>query len=392
MKLSSLRILATVCLTACSSAVLSHPAEDQRERVKSVVDMMVQPVMKQYGIAGMAVGVIVAGRPYEFDYGVASIKTGKPVTHDTLFELGSLSKTLTVTLTSYAQESGQLKLSDTTSQYLPALQGTPFGDLSLLELGTHTTGGLPLQVPDDIKDEAQLIKYLQAWHPAYAPGSYRTYSNVSIGTLGLITAVSLHQPFDTLMEQRLFPALGMKSSYIKVPAAGMADYAQGYTRENAPIRMADAVLSEEAYGIRTTAADMLRFLEANLGLIELDPKLQRAIANTHTGYFKAGEMTQDLIWEQYAYPVDLKTLLAGNSSSLIFNATPVTRLAPPEQAREDVLLNKTGSTNGFGAYIAFVPQEKFGIVMLANKNFPINDRVTMAHQILTLLASRGKEH
>src|SRR5689334_7723246 len=128
----------------------------------------------------------------------------------------------------------------------------------------------------------------------------------------------------------------------------MADYAQGYTKEDAPIRMAPGVLSSEAYGMRTTAADLIRFVEANMNSIQLDGKLQRAIAETHVGYFKAGPMTQDLIWEQYPYPVALPTLLEGNSAAMIYNATPVTQINPPEAAREDVWINKTGTTNGFG--------------------------------------------
>jgi beta-lactamase class C len=132
---------------------------------------------------------------------------------------------------------------------------------------------------------------------------------------------------------------------------------------------------------------MVRFLEANMNLIQVAPKLQRAITDTHTGYFKAGPMTQDLIWEQYPYPVALRTLLDGNSSAMIFNATPVTPFNPPQAPREDVWINKTGSTNGFGAYIAFVPQKRLGIVILANKNFPIDERVTAAYRILTALAN-----
>jgi beta-lactamase class C len=50
-----------------------------------------------------------------------------------------------------------------------------------------------------------------------------------------------------------------------------------------------------------------------------------------------------------------------------------------------VLINKTGSTNGFASYVAFVPAQKLGIVMLANKNYPIAQRVTAAYQILTKL-------
>lgn len=109
---------------------------------------------------------------------------------------------------------------------------------------------------------------------------------------------------------------------------------------------------------------------------------------THTGYFQAGPMTQDLIWEQYPYPVDAQKLLAGNSYAMIFEATPVTRISPPERPRQDVWINKTGSTNGFGAYVAFIPAKQLGIVILANKSYPIDARVTTAYRILTLLARK----
>jgi beta-lactamase class C len=97
-------------------------------------------------------------------------------------------------------------------------------------------------------------------------------------------------------------------------------------------------------------------------------------------------LTQDLIWEQYAYPVALKTLLAGNSSTMVLKATPAVEFKPPLAPRQDVWINKTGSTNGFGAYVAFVPEKQLGIVMLANKNFPNEDRVAAAYKILSALA------
>jgi beta-lactamase class C len=346
--------------------------------------------MAKYRIAGMAVGVIVEGKPYVLNYGVASTQTGQPVTRETLFELGSISKTFTATLASYAGLNGKLSLSDPTAKYLPSLRGTPFGSVSLLNLGTHTPGGLPLQVPDDIHDNDQLMQYFAAWRPAYAPGTQRTYANPGIGTLGLITAKSMGQDFTALIQQRLFPALGMTSSYIDVPKAKMPDYAQGYTKQDAPIRMTPGVLSSEAYGIKSTAADMLRFVAANMDLIPLDSTLQRAITATHTGYFKAGVLTQDLIWEQYSYPAALKTLQEGNSAEMVLHATPAAEIRPPQPPRQDVWINKTGSTNGFGAYVAFVPQKHLGIVMLANRNIPNDARVSAAYQILTALA--GSEH
>jgi beta-lactamase class C len=386
MKSKAIIVLTTTLLVTCASIGVSDAA-DQQDAVKSAVDKAIQPVMEKYEIPGMAVGIAVGGKDYVLDYGVATTKTRKPVTDSTLFEIGSVSKTFTATLASWAQVSGQLSLSDKTSKYLPSLQGSKFGEVSLLNLGTHTPGGLPLQVPENVTNNDQLMKYFQEWQPTYAPGTYRTYANPSIGLLGLITAKSMNQDFAALIEGRLFPALGMSSTYINVPDRKMADYAQGYTEKDEPIRMAIAVLSSEAYGVKTTATDMIHFVEANMGMIKLNVELQRAITDTHTGYFKAGVMTQDLVWEQYAYPVDLKTLLEGNSYQMILEATPVTQITPPMEPRKDVLINKTGSTNGFGAYVAFVPEKQMGIIILANKNYPIGDRIMIAHQIFSKLGA-----
>jgi beta-lactamase class C len=382
-------VAALACLSLC--AFLSPAAATPQAAVASLVEETVRPLMDQYHIPGVAVGIVAGSKSYVLNYGVASTDTQKPVSDDTLFELGSISKTLTATLASYAQLGGYLSLSDTAAKHLPPLRGTEFGNVTLLNLGTHTPGGLPLQVPENIGNDDELLKYLKDWRPSCAPGTCRTYTNVGIGTLGLITAKAMGRSFEALMEQRLFPALGMRSSYIHVPEARMADYAEGYTQKGSPVRMTLRELSAESGGIKSTAGDMVRFIEANMQLIALDKRLQRAIAETHTGYFQAGVMTQDLMWEQYPYPVALQALLEGNSSAMLYNATPVTRIAPPLEPRQDVWINKTGSTNGFGAYVAFIPKRQLGIVMLANRNYPIDARVRAAYKILTSLAHSSSQ-
>jgi len=377
------RFVAIACFVLCLFAPVIRAADNpQSVSIRKAVDAAVEPLMKKDGIPGMAVGIVAGRRSYVFNYGLAAANPPEPVTRATLFEIGSVSKTFTATLTTYAQVTGHLSLRDTTSRFLPSLKETPFGDVSLLNLGTHTPGGLPLQVPDGIQSDDQLMQYLRKWQATCKPGTCRTYSNPGIGTLGLITAISMHGSFDSLMEQFIFRPLSMTSTFLQVPDNRMPDYAQGYTKNDRPIRMAPGELSEEAYGVRTTAADMLRFLDANMNLIRVNRTLQRAITETHTGYFQDGGMTQDLIWEQYPYPVPLDTLLAGNSPEMALNATPVQAIMPPEKARNDVWLNKTGSTNGFGAYVAFVPSRRLGIVMLANKNYPNQNRVAVAYSIL----------
>ena len=58
----------------------------------------------------------------------------------------------------------------------------------MLNLGTHTSGGLPLQVPDDITNNDQLMKYFRSWKLTYAPGTYRTYANPNMGMLIMVAA------------------------------------------------------------------------------------------------------------------------------------------------------------------------------------------------------------
>ncbi|MHB8462809.1 MAG: class C beta-lactamase [Vulcanimicrobiaceae bacterium] len=376
-----LALLVLTAATVSTSGVQKHHGSS----IRGAVDATIQALMTKDHIPGMAVAVTVCGRAYVFNYGVASVKPRTPVTDDTLFELGSVTKTFTATLVSWAQIGHRLSLSDRTAKYLPALQGTPFGNISLLSLGTHTPGGIALQFPDDITKYAQLLRYLERWRPTYPMGTYRTYSNQGIGVLGFIAAKTMGIDFRSLMQQRLFPALGLQHSFIAIPANKRTDYAWGYTDENSPIRMTAGMLSDETYGVRTTAADMIRFVQENIDPSGLPTSIRDAITQTHTGYFRAGPMTQDLIWEQYPYPVALSSLLNGNSYKMIFRPTPAKAISPPQQPTQSAWLNKTGSTNGFAAYVAFIPLKKLGIVLLANKDYPIPDRVIAAFKILSAL-------
>ncbi|WP_282876750.1 class C beta-lactamase [Pseudomonas peli] len=362
------------------------------DTLQTRVDETIRPLMAEHDIAGMAVAITHNGQAHYFNYGVARLDDPQPVSSDTLFEIGSLSKPLTATLAALAQATGKLTLADSAGQHWPELQGSQLEHASLLNLGTYTAGGLPLQFPDNVTDPASMLAYYRQWQPEYAAGTHRRYSNPSIGLLGMLAAKSMGQPFPTLMEGMLFPALGMLHSYIQVPTAQLPRYAFGYSKDNQPLRVTPGMLDAEAYGVKTNARDMLRFVQANLNPAGLNKDLQRAIAMTHTGYYRVGEMTQGLGWERYPYPISLERLQAGNSPAMALESQPATRLAPPESEPSDSLFNKTGSTGGFGAYAVFVPSQNLGLVMLANKNYPNAARIKAAQAILSALDKNAAPH
>ncbi|WP_460949003.1 class C beta-lactamase [Pseudomonas marginalis] len=353
--------------------------------LRKVVDSHVEPLMQQQGIAGLSVAVVNKGKVQYFNYGVANKDKQQPVTQDTLFEIGSLSKTFTATLGGYAEASGTLKLSDMASQHLAALKGSAFDRISLLQLATYTPGGLPLQFPDAADNTDAMIGYFQHWKPAYAPGAQRLYSNPSIGLFGYLSAQSLGQPFNTAMEKTLLPKLGLKNTYVSVPADKADAYAQGYDKQDKPVRVGPGALDGEAYGIKTSTQDLAHYVMVNMHPQTLDKPLQQAIATTHTGYYAVNGMTQGLGWESYPYPITLQALMDGNSTPMAMEPHNVKWLNPAQAQPANVLYNKTGSTGGFGAYVVYVPSRDIGVVMLANKNYPNAERVKVAHAILSAL-------
>ncbi|WP_111828179.1 MULTISPECIES: class C beta-lactamase [Acinetobacter] len=367
----------------CASPVLwAQPLNEQQ--VKAIVDQQFKPLLAQYNIPGMAVAVTLNGQHYFINYGLASKQSQQAVSNNTLFELGSVSKTFNATLASYAQAQGQLSLSDHPAKYFPELKNTAVDRATLLNLGTYTAGGFPLQFPDQVVQQQDMIQYFQSWKPKTGIGAARQYSNPSIGLMGYVTARAMKKPYAELLEKTLFPQLGLTQSFIQVPEQQMPQYAWGYKADQA-LRVSPGMLDAEAYGVKSSSVDMLRFLDVQINPQHLKQPLRKAIENTHVGYFKVGAMTQGLGWEQYAYPVKLETLLQGNSSKMALESHPAIAIKRPKIAPAATYFNKTGSSNGFGAYAAFIPEQKIGIVMLANTNFPNEARIQASYTVVQQL-------
>lgn len=370
-------------LTAAAALALIAAPANAADPLQAQVDAIIHPLMHEQDIAGMAVGLYVDGKVHYFSYGVASKADDRAVTADTLFEIGSLSKTYTATLAALASAEGKLDLDAPAQRYQPALAGTALGKASVLELGAYSAACLPLQFPDTVQTDAQALEFFRTWKPRAAHGTQRCYSNPSLGLFGDLAARAQQQPFAELMRKSVLPQMGLKHTYLQVPASAQGLYAQGYDAQNRAVHVNPGPYADQAYAIKTSASDLLRYVRLHMQPAELSPALRNAAAITQSGYFQVGAMTQGLGWERYPYPTALDTLVDGNSSRMVREPQPTQRLTPTRPALAQAWYNKTGSTSGFGAYAAFIPAEGKAIVLLANRNYPNEERVRAAYRILS---------
>jgi beta-lactamase class C len=362
-------------------------AKSDTRALEGTVRAAVEPVMAQFALPGVAVAVSHRGNRGFFNFGTAELGTQRSVSEQTLFEIGSISKLFTATLGAYAEATGALKLSDKASQHMPSLRGSAFDAVSLQDLATYTAGGLPLQFPAGVT-EANVMDYFRQWKPKYAPGTTRVYSNPSIGLFGRIAAQALNAPFAEALEGKLLGPMGLANTFVRVPPSRMADYAWG-DDDGKPMRVGRGVMDYESYGIKTSAADLLRFLELSMDASALPADLSLAIGATQEGRFRVGQTTQALVWEGYAMPATLQTLIEGNSDALSHRPRTAKPLLASTHRNAPMLLNKTGGTNGFCAYTMLAHSQQLGIVLLCNKPFPREHRIGIAHQVMRVV-TQGK--
>ena len=369
-------------LSVASSAFAAPMSEKQ---LAEVVERTVTPLMNAQAIPGMAVAVIYQGQPHYFTFGKADVAANKPVTPQTLFELGSISKTFTGVLGGDAIARGEIALGDPVAKYWPELTGKQWQGIRMLDLATYTAGGLPLQVPDEVTDTASLLRFYQNWQPQWKPGTTRLYANASIGLFGALAVKPSGMSYEQAMTTRVFNPLKLDHTWINVPKAEEAHYAWGY-REGKAVHVSPGMLDAEAYGVKTNVQDMASWVMVNMKPDSLqDNSLRKGLTLAQSRYWGVGAMYQGLGWEMLNWPVDAKTVVEGSDNKVALAPLPAREVNPPAPPVNASWVHKTGSTGGFGSYVAFIPEKQLGIVMLANKSYPNPARVEAAYRILSAL-------
>ena len=237
-------------------------------------------------LPGMTLGLVTPdGLRTVINFGYANADGKTPITSDTLFQIGSISKVMLAASLHQLAAEGRVRLTDHLSDLLPAIPLPAGNRIEIQHMLDHVAGlpeGAPMFPPGGL------------W-TAYAPGQHWHYSNVAYEILGKLVEHLEGKPLAGVLRDRVFAPLGMARSRGAIIGSDRPLYAQGYEpadqvaayARGVPLAPAPWVdVTAGAGCVASTADDMLPFLQAlasavqGKGALGLSPLQARAFA-TH---------------------------------------------------------------------------------------------------------------
>jgi CubicO group peptidase (beta-lactamase class C family) len=309
------------------------------------VDSAVQPYISLQATVGLSIGILKDGKTFFYNYGETARGKKQLPSEETLFEIGSLSKTFTSTLLAEAVNSGKLKLDDPVNKYLPdSISLLQYGGVQVtLKMLANHSSGIP-RMPSNFHpsdngnpykdyDNNDLFSFYKNFKPIRKPGEKYEYSNLAVGTLGVILERVNQEDYEALFLKTICKPLHMSETKEFLLQDDSAKFAKGYNEEGVYNSQWDFKALAAAGAIRSTTSDLMKYAKANLG--DAPPKLYKAIKLTHEITFTEGTTKISLAWH-YIKP--------GNDEVIFHN----------------------GGTGGYHTYLAINLQKKFAVVILSN--------------------------
>ena len=223
---------------------------------------------------GVAVLVARDGKiVFQGGFGLADVAKKTPITTETKFRIGSISKQVTAAAILRLAEQGKLALGDPLEKYFP---GFPHGrDITLRHLLTHTSGlHSYTEKPEFLGrvakaiEPGKLIAWFQDDPPDFAPGAGFHYNNSAYFLLGEIVAKVSGKPFADHLRETFFDPLGMKDTGIFVNSKPPSRMASGYSFNDGKFGPAldwDMSWAGGAGALYSTVGDLFRWNEALFG-------------------------------------------------------------------------------------------------------------------------------
>lgn len=346
----------------------SQPVSADTKLPFDQIDSFVQAEMAASRIPGMAIAIVKDHQiVHAKGFGTAD-SSGRPVTPETPFIIGSTAKSFTALAIMQLVDGGKIDLDAPVRRYIPWFKladEEAAAKLTVRHLlnqtsGISTTAAFGVKVDPDASLETY-VRELAKVKPTAAPGALFQYSNANFSTLGLIVEVVSGQSYGEYVQQHILAPAGMKHSYIAQDEAARNGLASGYqylfgfpVARTFPQKVSDI----PAGFINASANDLGQYL---LGLMDGKLLPPARVAEMHKPAAPMGGADE---------------FYAMGWMRRVHNGVPV--------------IDHPGDVMNYKAYLAISPDQGWGVAVLANSNNALTmEFMGITDGVLSLLA--GKE-
>lgn len=316
---------------------------------------LITNLMAQYGVPAASIALVDSNRVvWARGFGLADVEAGTPASSETVYMLGSISKTLTTALLMKQVDAGRVDLDVSITNYLPEFRMLPRFDGGVAGITARLLLNHHSGLPGDIYNGCQgleywdgytawLLEYFKTDYPMTQPGQYACYCNSGFVLAGEIAARAQNTNLITQIQNELFTPLNMRhTSFLPI----LNNLATGYiSGQPQPVLAFNMPATGGAF---TTVEDMALFIMMLLG---------EGVGQTGQRTLSADAVTQQMA-QASASVLDLDSYF---QPGLGWDS-----VADPAMAYAGRTWMKDGDTGSFGALCEMLPDQQLGVIVMMN--------------------------
>ncbi len=281
-------------------------------KLATVIDKKVDTAAREYiqkvNTVGLSVGVIKNGVVKIYNYGETGKGNNKLPTGNTIFEIGSITKTFTATLLAWYVNEGKAALTDPITKYLPDSVATnpQLKNVTLQSLSNHTSG-LP-RLPENYVAQASydkenpyknytkqlLFSYLKRCRLNTDPGKTYSYSNLGVGLLGVVLEKISGKSYEQMVQEVICTPLMMKNAAQHLSRLQNERFTTVYDDSGELTPAWDFAALAACGALRSSTADLAAYVKANMN--KNDSKLSKALQLTQQITYTSTDTKIGLGW------------------------------------------------------------------------------------------------
>ncbi len=289
--MKKITLLLLLLAAQAQAEIPQHVKQDIDQRIKHGIN------------PSIVIGVYQDGKSSFYTQGYQNLEQKTPASEDSVYEIGSITKTFTGLLLAQAVKQNQLTLDTAVQDHLPhgmTLQDSAAQPITFKQLSTHTSG-LP-RMPDNIPlfakdpyadyDQAKLWQGIKTAKRLPAGTNYQ-YSNLAVGLLGVALSRVENQSYNQLVTERIIQPLALNSTFMQLDEVPKQYLATGYTGSKAANPWNFKALAG-AGSIRSSIKDLLAYGVAHLQNSE--HPLSAAMQLATTSHYQQDQLQVGLGW------------------------------------------------------------------------------------------------